>query len=159
MRCLIEHQGGRFRRQVLQAARSGARLGGQKALKQEAVSGQARGAECGDRGTGPRQWNHSVTGVLRVAHQAITGIGDQGCAGIRHQRHHPTTGDAFQYARLRPLAAVLMVSQQRRRDGKMLQQARGVSRILCGDNIRRSKYRQGTRGHISQVADWRGNNI
>ena len=96
---------------------------------------------------------HCETLVLDEAHEAISRIGDQRRAGIRHQSHAPAPRQAGAYSLQGAFIAVVVVRHGGRIDGEMLEQALAVSGVFRCYQLYSTQYFDSALRHITKVTD------
>jgi hypothetical protein len=126
---LVEDQRARLGRQSRQAFAARRGLGRKEAFEDEAVAGQARHAQRGDRSAGARHRRDADAGGTRGADHAETRIADQRRTRIGHQRQRFAAQQARDQLRGLGVLVVLVQRQQRPFQTEMREQLAGVWRV------------------------------
>src|ERR1700719_2820208 len=159
MRRFIDHQRARFFCQRFQPepARRAARR--QKALETEPVRGQCADRERGNRGARSRNGDDLETRRRHRAHQLKPRIADGGRAGIADQRNRLALAQPCNYFNRAHLFVVIVQRYLRRSDTKVLEKNSGVACVLRRDERTVRQYGARSRGEITQIADWRRDDV
>jgi hypothetical protein len=142
----------RFPLQFSQAICPAAGSRGQEALEQEAVGGKPRGTECSNGRAGTRDGVDSEPPVLHLPDQAVAGVGNQWCTGIRYQRHAAPRFQAIGETRQGALVTVVVIGQGRGIDAEVPQQAQAVAGVFGSNQVHPLKHFQCPLRHITEIA-------
>jgi hypothetical protein len=157
-RGLEEHQRRLDPRQLFQ--RLGARLvlGREKPSEQEAVVGQARQRQRGERRARPRQRRHRDVRRPRLAHQPEAGIGNQRRPRIADQRHG-LGPHRLDQPRSHVIAAMVIVAPHRLAQAEMSHELAGHAGVFAGDCVAPRQGLGCPHGQVAEIANRRGDNI
>ena len=125
----------------------------QKAFEEKPVGRQRRHRQRRQHRGRSRQRDHGMAGGADLAHQLEAGIGDQGRAGVRHQRDRSALRQFFQDLWPRQCCVVLVIGFEQRRDRIALGQPAGDAGVLAGDDVDAGQRFQRTQGDVAEIAD------
>jgi len=94
-----------------------------------------------------------MSGRRGSARQLEAGIGDQGRAGVGHQRHRGAVREPRQDFRPRFRGVVLVIGRERGRYPVVVDQLAGDAGILAGDEVGRRQGLERPQRDVAQIAD------
>ena len=151
-RGLVEDQRGIYDGQLGQHVAPRLLLARQETGEQEAIVGQARDAQPGDRGAGAGQHGDCDPLGAAIIDQPVAGIGYQRRPRIAHQRHRAAS-QGFHQPLPVAMLAVVVVAPQRLRDAQMLHQLARHPGVLAGHTVAAPQHIGGAQGDVPEIAN------